>query len=99
ERVERPEAAQGGVAAAQDQLLGLDVEFDLSDAAASELEVHPLGRDPLVDLVRVNLSLDRVDVSNGGEVEVLAPDEGQELGQERLRRRHIAGAGARLDEG
>jgi hypothetical protein len=44
QRVERATAAQVRVAAAEDQLLGLDVELDLADAAAPQLEVGALGR-------------------------------------------------------
>ena len=99
ERLQGPAAAKLRIAAAQDQLLGLDVELDLPDAARAQLEIDALGRHPLVDLVRVDLALDGMDVGDGGEVEVLAPDEGLELGEERLGRGHVAGAGARLDEG
>src|SRR6185369_10592334 len=99
ERVEGAVGAQARVTAAEDQLLGLDVELDLADAAAAELEVDAGRRDPLVDLVRVNLALDRVDVGDGGEVEVAAPDEGLQLVEEGRGGRAVAGAEAGLDEG
>ena len=97
--VQGPTAAQLRISAAQDQLLGLDVELDLADAAGAELQVDALGRDPLVDLVGMDLALDRVDVGDGGEVEVPAPDKGRKLAQEGFRRRDVSGAGSGLDEG
>jgi hypothetical protein len=56
-------------------------------------------RHALVDLVGVDLALDRMDVGDGGEVEVLAPDVGLQFGQEGRRRVQVPGAGAGLDEG
>jgi hypothetical protein len=41
QHLQRGAAAQGRIAAAGDQLLGLDEEFDLADAAAAELDVGP----------------------------------------------------------
>ena len=76
--------SQGRVPPAQDQLLGLDVELDLADAAAAELQVRALGGEPIVDLVDMDLPLDRVDVGDGGEVEIAPPDEGLQLRQEAL---------------
>ena len=48
ERIKRARAAQVRLAAAQDQLLGLDEEFDLADAATSELDIVALDRDGAV---------------------------------------------------
>ena len=64
------------IAAAVDELLGLDVELDLADATPSELQIRALGAQPFIHLVGMNLPLDRVNVGNGGVVEVAAPDEG-----------------------
>ena len=90
-------AAQFGMPAARDQLLGLHEEFDLADAAASELDVVPFDRDLVVALVGRHLALHRVHVGDRAVVEILAPHEGRDLAQERLAEREIAGAGARLD--
>ena len=49
-------------------------------------------------LQRVDLALDRMDVGDGGEVEVAPPDEGLQLGQEGLAAADVAGADAGLDE-
>ncbi len=87
------------MAAAQDQLLGLDVEFHLADAAAAQLQVGALGAQPLVHLVGVDLALDRMDVGDGGEIEVAAPDEGLQLLQERPPARGVAAHRPGLDEG
>jgi hypothetical protein len=90
--VQGARAAQVRMAAAQDQLLGLDEELDLADAAAPQLQVRALGGQAVVHLVGVDLALDRMDVGDGREVEVLAPDERLQLGQERLAAREVAGA-------
>ena len=74
-----------GFAAAGDQLLGLDEELDLADAAAAELDVVAGDGDLLVAAMGVDLALDRVDVGDGREVEILAPDEGRELARGRPR--------------
>ena len=99
QRLGRRPHAQAAVAAAGDQLLGLGEELDLADAAAPELDVVAL--DPrLADILRdVDLALHRLDVGDGGEVEMLAPDIGGELGQEGLPCPLVAGAGPRLDPG
>ena len=67
------------MAAADDELLGLDEELDLADAAAAELDVVALDRDLVVAPIGVDLPLHRVDVGDRGEVEILAPDEGRQL--------------------
>ena len=80
----RARLAQIGLAAAGNQLLGLDEEFDLADAAAPELDVVALDGDLLEAAVRMDLALHRVDVGDGGEVEILAPDERAQFAQEAL---------------
>src|SRR5262249_34273340 len=97
---ERDQALQGvegrlgaeiGIAAAPDQLLGLGEEFDLADAAAAELDVMAGDRDVAKALHRMDLALDRMDVLDRIEVEMLAPDEGAKLEQELLPRLLVAG--------
>ncbi len=98
QRLERAAGAQAGIASAQDQLLGLDEELDLADAAAAELDVGALGGEALVDLLRVDLPLDRLDVGDGREIEAAPPDEGRELGQEGARAADVARGRPCLDE-
>ena len=90
-------AAQLRKAAAGDQLLGLDEELDLADAAAAELDVVALDRDLAMALVRMDLALDRMDVGDRRVVHVFAPDIGLQLLEERLARRDVAGHRPRLD--
>ena len=80
-------------------MLGLDVELNLANAAPAEFKIGPLGGQPVIDLVDMDLALDRMDVGNGGKIEVLAPDKARQLRQEGLAQRHIPGHGAGLDEG
>ena len=98
ERRQRLAAAQFGMPAAGDELLGLHEELDLADAAAAELDVVAFDRDVLVAAIGVDLPLQRLDVGHRGVVEILPPDEGRELLQDRFAGRDVAGAGARLDQ-
>jgi hypothetical protein len=79
--LERLAAAQLRMAAAGNQLLGLHEEFDLADAATPELDVVAFHGDLAVTPICVDLALHAVDVGNGGEVEIFAPDERRELTQ------------------
>ena len=90
-------AAQLRKTPAGDQLLRLDEELDLADAAAAELDVVPLHRDLAMALVRMDLALDRMDVGDRRVVHVFAPDVGLQLLQKRFARREVAGHRARLD--
>ena len=90
--------AQLGMAAAGDELLGLHEELDLADAAAAELDVVALDRDLVVAAIGVDLALHGVDVGDRGEVEIFAPDEGRERGEQRFAGRDVAGARPRLDQ-
>ena len=82
QHVERARAAHLRTAAAEDQLLRLDEEFDLADAAAAELHVVAGHDDAVVAAHRVDLALHCMDVGDGGVVEILAPDERREVGKE-----------------
>ncbi len=98
EGVQGARRAQVAVASAQDQLLGLDIELDLADAAAPQLQVGAARGHRFAGLVGMDLALDRMDVGDGSEVEVAPPDEGFELIQERLPAWDVAGRGPGLDE-
>src|SRR5262249_38021814 len=79
-------------------LLRLDEEFDLTDAAAAELDVVPFDRDFIVAAIGVDLPLHRVHFGNRREVEIFAPDERSEPGEERLAGRDVARARPRFDQ-
>ena len=98
EHVEGAGPAHLGTAAAEDELLGLDEELDLADAAAPELDVVAGYDDLLVAAYGVDLALHRVDVGDRRIVEILAPDERREVGEEPLAELEIARRRARLDE-
>ena len=68
--------AERGIAAAEDELLGLGEELDLADAAAAQLDVVAQHLDRAAAAMGVDLALDRMDVVDGREVEMLAPDIG-----------------------
>ena len=91
--------AQVGIAAAQYQLLGLDEEFDLANAATAELDVVTGDRDSAVAFMGVYLPLDRMNIFDCREIEILAPDERLHRLQKSLPRFGIAGTGTRLDHG
>ena len=97
ERRQRAAVAQFRMTAARDQLLGLDEEFDLADAAAPELDVVAGDRDLAMAAIGVDLPLHRMDVGERGEIHVFAPHEGRQRLQQLLARRDVAGAGPRLD--
>ena len=65
--------------APEDELLRLDEELDLTDAAAPELHVVAGDRDGGMTPHGVDLALHRMDVGDGAVVEILAPDEGGEV--------------------
>ena len=88
-----------GMAARGDKLLGLREELDIADAAAPELDIVACDRDLAVALMGMHAPLHGVDVGDGREVEIFAPDEGRELAQELFARVDIAGNDARLDQG
>ena len=98
QHVEGAPAAQSRAPAAEDELLRLDEELDLADAAASELDVVARDGDLVVPAHGVDLPLHRMDVGDGREVEIFAPDEGPQILQKALAERDIARDGPRLDE-
>ena len=89
--------AQRAVAPAPDELLRLRVELDLANAAPATLDVVPGDVKVLVAGLGVDLPLDRLDVLDGCEVEILAPDEGPQPLDHLSADRLVAGGRARLD--
>ena len=84
--------------AAEDQLLGLDEELDLADAAAPDLEIVAGDPDPAVPPIGVDLPLDRVDVADRGEIEMAPPQERLQPAQQALADRLFARHHPRLDQ-
>ncbi len=99
QHLERSRAAHLRAAPAKDELLRLHEELHLPDAAATELQVVAGHDNAVVAAHRVDLALHRVNVGDGGVVEILAPDERRELGEEALAELEIARRGPGLDQG
>src|SRR5262249_19815016 len=91
--------AQARIAAAEDQLLRLREEFDFANAAAAEFDVVPRHCDAPVPRVAVYLVFDRVDVLDGGVVEIFPPYERFHALEKRAARLPVPGALACLDPG
>jgi hypothetical protein len=72
--------------AAGNQLLGLDEELDLANAAAPEFDIVALDRNVAKAAMGMDLALDRMNVGNGGEIEIFAEDEGHQVLEEPLAR-------------
>ncbi len=98
ERPQRLRLAQLGASPAQDELLGLNEELDLADAAAADLEIVAQHADGAEAPMGVDLTLDRMDVPDRGVVEMLAPHIGLEHAQEGLTGPAVPRHDARLDE-
>ena len=88
-----------GIAAAEDELLGLGEELDFADAAAPQLDVVAQHLDRAAAAMGIDLALDRMDVVDGREIEMLAPDVGRELAQEGVADGKGAGHRMGLDHG
>src|SRR6185437_7884516 len=82
ERIERAGLTQLGLSSAPDQLLRLGEKLDFADAAAAQFDVVALDRDGRAAAMRVDLPLDRVNVLDRGEIEIFAPQERPQLGEE-----------------
>src|SRR6185437_4388208 len=91
--------AQLGLSAAPDQLLGLREEFDLANPAAAKLDVVAGDGNGRAATLRMDLPLDRMDVLDRREVEVLAPQERRQRRQEIPAGIEIAGHWACPNEG
>ena len=83
QHVERARSTHLRPPAAENELLGLDEELDLTDAAAAELHVMAGNDDAVVPADRMDLALHRMDVGDGCVVEVLAPDKGRSSSRKR----------------
>src|SRR6202140_5820674 len=81
------------------QLLGLREKLDFADAAAPDLDVVTLDRDLALPAKGLHLPLHVVDVGQCREIQMLAPDERRDVGEQRLAGVGIAGAWPRLDHG
>ena len=99
QRGERVGDAQLRLAAAGDQLLGLHEELDLADAAAADLDVVAGHGDGAEAVEGVDLPLHGVDVGDGREIQIFAPDVGRQLAKDGGARGDVAGHRAGLDEG
>jgi hypothetical protein len=99
QRHQRLGHAQRRLPAAGDQLLRLGEELDLANAAAPDLDIVPRHSNLSEAAHGMDLPLHGVDVGDGREVEVFAPDEGSEILQQAFPRGDVAGHGTRLDEG
>jgi hypothetical protein len=80
-------------------LLGLGEELDLANATEAELDVVPLDPHVADILGDVDLALHRLDVGNGREIEVLAPDIGRQFRKKGVADAAVAGAGPGFDPG
>src|ERR1700733_5204145 len=72
-RLDRLAAAQFGMTAAGDELLGLRKKLDLADAATAELYVMAFDCDLAMAAIGMNLLLHRVDIGDGRVIEIFAP--------------------------
>ena len=97
QRVQRRPHPQLRMAAAGNQLLGLGEKLDLADAAATDLDVVALDRNLALAAIGLHLPLHVMDVGERGKIQMLAPDERREFGDQRLARLGVAGARPRLD--
>jgi len=89
--------AQRRLAPAPDELQRLGDELDLANAAAAQLDVVPLDRNRVAAAMGGDLALDRMDILDRREVEMPAPYERPDAGEELLCGLAIAGDRARLD--
>ena len=97
QRLQRRAHPQFRMTAAGNQLLGLREKLDLADAAAADLDVMAFDRDLALAAIGLHLPLHVVDVGQCRKIQMLAPDERREFGDQRLARFGVAGARPRLD--
>src|SRR5690606_34093586 len=99
DRRERRRSAQRRIAAAVDELVDLDEELDLADAAAAALEVEAGAERLALRVMIADQPADRLDFTDRAEIEAASPDEGMDRIEEIAAERRIAGAEAGADEG
>ena len=92
ERLERRGRPYRRVTAAVDQLLDLDEELRLADAAAAALEVEAGAERLALRIMIADAQADVADFLDGAEIERAAPDEGADLVEESLAQRDVAAA-------
>ena len=98
QHVERARPAHLWTASAKNELLRLDEKLDLADPAAPELDIVAGHDDLLVAAHGMDLALHRVDVGDRRIVEILAPDERREVGEEALAKLEVARRRTGLDQ-
>ncbi len=97
QRLQRRPHPQFRMPPAGDQLLRLGEKLDLANAAPADLDVVTFDRDLALAAIGLHLPLHVVDVGERREIQMLAPDERREFGDQRLAGFMVAGAGPRLD--
>ena len=98
QHVESARSAHLGAPSAKDKLLRLDEKLDLADAAASKFDIVAGHDDLLVATHGMDLALHRVDVGDRRIIEILAPDERREVGEEALAKLEVARRRTSLDQ-
>ena len=89
--------AQARIAPAPDELLGLDEQLDCADAAGAQFYVVAGPGDLAAAAMGVDLALDRMDVLDRREVQVLAPQKGLQAVEEVRPGGRVAGHRPGLD--
>ena len=98
QHVERARAAQLHASAAKDQLLRLDEEFHLANAATPQLHIVACDRNFGMAAHGMDLPLHGVDVGDGRIVKIFAPDERRQIRQKAEAQWFVASDRTRLDE-
>ena len=98
QHVEGARSAHLGASSAKNKLLRLDEKLDLADAATPKLDIVARHDDLLVAAHGMDLALHRVDVGDRRIIEILAPDEWREVGQEALAKLEVARRRTGLDQ-
>ena len=91
--------AQFGNAASPNQLLRLGEKLDFPYAAPAQFDIVSFDGDLGATPVRVDLTLDGMNVLDAGEVEIFAPDKGPKTFKKIFSRLDISRQGPRLDHG
>ena len=92
-------AAQRNLTSAPDQLLGLGKKLDLADTATAQFNVVAGDVDLAAALVGIDLALDGMNVLNGNEIKMLAPDKRAQNFKKLIARNAISTNDTGLDHG